>query len=215
MKSSRYTLLILFISWTCFVIGCVVTAAYLNISSKNEAQASEAVEAMQLHHSTTKTTADATNIEIASAKQFMQEYYQNLQTGNREKLLELVEDKDSFYTTRELEHMTSYVESYQNIRIYVEKADQENAFITFVSYDTKLYDIDTGVPGVSQYYIQKNGTGWIIYNNSDHLSLKAQKAMKASLRITEIKELIETTNYAYQQALEENDKLKEYFEESH
>lgn len=215
MKSSRYTFLILFISWTCFVIGCAVSAAYLNVSSQYEAQASEAVEAMQLRDSTTRSTADATDMEIASAKQFMQEYYRYLQAGNREKLLELVEDKDSFYTFRELEHMTSYIEAYQNIRIYVEKADRADSYIVFVSYYTKLYDIDTGVPGVSQYYIQKNGTGWLIYNNSDHLSLKAQKAMKASLRITEIKTLIETTNRAYQQALGENDKLKEYFEESH
>lgn len=214
MKSSRYTFLIIVISWTCFVIGCAVSAAYLKVSSQYQAQTSEAVEAMQLQETMVTAAADATDMEFASAKQFMQEYYQYLQIGDREKLLKMVEDQDSFYTVRELKHITSYVEEYQDIRIYLEEADQSSAYIVFVSYKTKLYDIDTGVPGVTQYYIQKNESRWMIYNNAEHLSMKAQKAMKASLRITEIKQLIETTNQEYQQAVDKNEKLKEYFEDS-
>jgi hypothetical protein len=214
MKSNQYTFLILVISWLCFTIGCGVSAAYLKVSSQYEEQSRniQTIEAMQIQEQNVSTAADAAD-ENASAKHFMEVYFGALQSGDYEQLTSMVEDPDTFFSRQDLLKMTSYVEAYQNLKYYLTGQDQDNAVIVFVFYEIKLYDIDTVVPGVSQYYMEKKGKTWVIYNNEEHLNEDASKEMKASLRLRKIKTLIEQTKKDYKKAMETDPSLKEYLEE--
>ncbi|MDO4942863.1 MAG: hypothetical protein Q4E73_08530 [Lachnospiraceae bacterium] len=215
MKNRGYTFLILVISWTCFVIGCSLTAAYLNVSSQyqSQTQSTETVQAMQVQEQAEKTAeTGADDLRFASVMHFMESYYQNLKEGNRTQLMKMVEDPDSFYSDSDLRKIKAYVESYQNFEYYIEDTLEKQSYIVFTFYQTKLYDVDTLVPGMSQYYIVKDDDQWMIYNNTEHLSETAQKELKSSLRLRKIKQLIEETNAKYKKAIESDESLKEYFE---
>ena len=216
MNNQKHIFLILAISWGCFVIGCAITIAYLSVSSDYQSRASstEAVEAMKIQ----KQEEDAANVDAedisASMKSFLNAYYQKLLEGDRTQLIQMVEDPDSFYSEEQLRKMNAYVESYQNVHYYIqESSSEEGAVIVFVSYQTKLYDIETTVPGIAQYFIKKMDGEWMIFNNEEHLSEASQKEMKASLRLPKIEQLIIETNQQYQKALKKDTALKEYFEE--
>jgi hypothetical protein len=198
------------------VIGCGVSAAYLNVSSKYEEQAKnvQAVEAMQIQSQYVSTAADASwEKRCASVTYFMGNYYRYLQEGDRKHLLSIVEDSDAFYSEEELNKIVSYVEEYRNLEYKMEKADEEDAVIVFAFFEMKLYDIDTVIPGVSQFYVRQKGESFLIYNNEEHLSEEAVKTMKATLCLDDVKALIEQTDEKYQKAVDSDDLLKEYLED--
>jgi uncharacterized protein YneR len=143
----------------------------------------------------------------------MGNYYRYLQEGDREHLLSIVEDSDAFYSEEELNKIVSYVEEYRNLEYKLKKADEEDAVIVFAFFEMKLYDIDTVIPGVSQFYVRQKGESFLIYNNEEHLSEEAVKTMKATLCLDDVKALIEQTDEKYQKAVDSDDLLKEYLED--
>jgi len=189
-----------------------MTAAYLNVSSQYQTQTTETVQAMQVQGQN-RESAREEKVILASAEHFMESYYQNLRDGNRTRLIQMVEDPDSFYSDAELRKIKAYVENYQDFQYDIERTSEEDEYILFIFYKTKLYDADTAVPGMAQYYIVRNNDQWVICNNTEHLSETARKELKASLRLREVKQLIEKTNTQYQKAIASDEFLREYFEE--
>lgn len=215
MRNSQYTVLILIISWFFFILGCGVTAAYLKVSTQFDTQGrrTEAAQLVREEQQDIRLQEQEYEKKVCQIKDFMSQYYEYLEQGDRTHLLEMVEDSDSFITEKKLTNMTLYIKEYQNINCYIKKAVDENSFIVFVSYDTKFYDVEEMVPGISQYYVVWEQGRWIIYNNKEHLTTEAENAMKVSLRLKDMKQLIEETTDEYEKIMEGNKKLRDFFED--
>ena len=215
MKNSQYTFFILVISWFFFIIGCSVTAAYMKVSTQFDTQTkkTEAAQASKLSESELYDSKYEVGKTEAKLSDFMKKYYEYLEEGNREELLKMVEDTECFFSFQKLRNMTLYIEKYNNITCYIKNGEDTHSYIVFVSYDAKFHDIAQTVPGVSQYYVIDEDGEFKIYNNKDHLSIEAQKAMEVSLRLKDIKALIEDTRQRYEAVIATNKELEEFFEE--
>lgn len=87
----------------------------------------------------------------------MNEYYKKLRAGDEKGLKGMVEDPKDLVSSRVVKKLHKYVESYENLSFHTEKGADEQSFIVYAAYSTKIRGIKTPAPGMSQYYIVKKG----------------------------------------------------------
>lgn len=94
----------------------------------------------------------------------------------------------------------------------LKKARDEQSFIVYAAYSTKIRGIKTPAPGMSQYYIVKKGQSYLLYNNEKHYTAQMKNALNAGLATEKVKQLIKETNDAFEKALKSDKKLKKFFD---
>lgn len=82
---------------------------------------------------------------------FFDEYYTALCEGDTTTLETLVDDAESSNITTEL---SSIVESYSNITVYVTPGINEDEVLAFVAYDINFVNIESEAPAVDSFYIK-------------------------------------------------------------
>ena len=82
---------------------------------------------------------------------FFDEYYTALCEGDTTTLEALVDDTESSNITTEL---SSIVESYSNITVYVTPGINEDEVLAFVAYDINFVNIESEAPAVDSFYIK-------------------------------------------------------------
>lgn len=206
MKLNKQTYWILVISWLFFVIGCCVTAAYMNVASqyKADAKITSAAEIV-----TTEGKAE----EDAEIEQLLEDYYSCLEHGDRQQMLSFVDDPKLLLSQRKLDNMTRYIKSYRLDEMLLYPVDGLQDYIAFVTYQTSFYDTDTEVTGMTQFYIMWAGDHYVIANNEERISDQGQKTLSMVLGRPEVKELIQKITEEREEAIKKDPVLKQFFGE--
>lgn len=69
----------------------------------------------------------------------------------------LVVDDTTNINVEKYNSRKKYIESYENIKCYKFDSAIENAYIVFVTYDTKLYNIETLAPSAETFIVKSSG----------------------------------------------------------
>lgn len=114
-------------------------------------------------------------------------------------------------TKEELQRRYEYIEGVSNIDCYTLPGLDENSYITYVYYESKIVNIETMAPGLIYLYVTKDANGkMVIMVNELDSAIKEQ--MELALKREDVQELIQTVNSNLQQALSEDANLKEFME---
>lgn len=216
MKKLIYTCILLLISGTCFLLGCGISY-YMISASKAENFGRKTIEtiAASPEETSTKQEDDISKNEKDEKEVIavMKSYYEALRNGKRDQIKELTKDKEDVPSEETLSNMTQYIKDYRQLQCYLKKTSASKGYIVFLSYKVKLYESKVLVPGVTQYYVEPMGREWKICLDKSKLSEEVQTEMDASLQMEDVKNLIEKTKKGYEKALEQDEKLKKYFED--
>lgn len=108
---------------------------------------------------------------------FTEEKAQNVQKINSDKVIirnfgnetvelnPLQEETDSEIARAVREHYAelgkkaNFVESYDDVKVYTKKGQDQDSYIVFARYEMKIKDIYTKVPGLGTFYVTKDETG--------------------------------------------------------
>ena len=160
--------------------------------------------------STKKTQKKDPDADKKEVKNFMKTYYERVQKNDLANLKSMVEDTNELEKNQKAIHR--YVKKYKNLTYLVKQGADDESFIVYVTYEMKIKKISTLAPGITSYYVMKNGDTFCIYNNEKHDTDDITDAKKQSQNSKEIKKLTKQINKRYEQALKQDKKLKQFFE---
>lgn len=105
-----------------------------------------------------------------------------------------------------------YIELYENIKCYKLESAIENAYIVFVTYDAKLYNIDTLIPAAETFIVKFNQTEgkFFIHNMTEAEKLDGYIAKGSQFEI--INKMSADVLARLEQALKSDSELKEVYE---
>ena len=143
-------------------------------------------------------------------------YYNAYANGDLD-TLETVASPLSEFERNYITVMSEYVESYNDLKVYVKSGLDDNSYIVSASIMMKFDDIDTEAPGIETYYVQKDENGKYMINNVYswfNLSSGEQSAdetivdrINAYKSEADIAELFASIESSYAAALESDDAL--------
>lgn len=160
--------------------------------------------------STKKTQKKDPDADKKEVKNFMKTYYERVQKNDLANLKSMVEDTNELEKNQKAIHR--YVKKYKNLTYLVKQGADDESFIVYVTYEMKIKKISTLAPGMTSYYVMKNGDTFCIYNNEKHDTDDITDAKKQSQNSKEIKKLTKQINKRYEQAIKQDKKLKQFFE---
>lgn len=205
MKLKKSTVIILVMSWILFLGVCFV--AFYQLEQMKEAQVTN--EKIFNDQSTDQISDEPA--EYADVRKFMADYYEAIQRDDREKLKTMVEDYQEL--EKQQDSLEQYIEEYQGLTYRVESVEDSQDYIVYVSYQLKIKGIKTSAPGMTPYYLAKEGNSFLIYNNEDHDTEAVKTAKQESLGRRQNKELIEKVNEEYEEALKSDEQLKNFLKD--
>lgn len=103
------------------------------------------------------------------------------------------------------------IQTYENVISYIKPGLIENSFIVFTTYDIKLKNIETLVPGMSVVTVVKDDVGKLylkITPNDDNLDNYINQVAESD----DIKKIIDDVNLRLAEALDKDNSLKEFID---
>ena len=103
------------------------------------------------------------------------------------------------------------IESYENIVNYIKPGLTDDTFVVFISYDIKLKNIETKVPGMSVLTVVKSKLGEL-HINIDPNDVDMNEYIKKLAEEKDIKDVIDDVNIRLNDAIKKDTSLKELVE---
>lgn len=137
-------------------------------------------------------------------------YYTALAEGDMDVIQELrpeVTDVELlFYNER-----SNFIEAYNNIVIYAVPGLAETDYVTFVTADTQIKDIETLAPELSTLYIHKNYTGrYLVYDGESGLNSDYESYISSMCELEEVNDLFTKVWVTYTDAIDANPALNDF-----
>ena len=109
-----------------------------------------------------------------------------------------------------IEVMSDYIERYENIVCYTQKAEAEGAYYVHVCYDLKMKGYDALLPGVYGFYFcpDESGNPKICKEND----VKVMKDFYVAFSKQEVQDLYNSTALSYNEILDGDEKLKTFMQ---
>lgn len=105
---------------------------------------------------------------------------------------------------------SEYVESYNDIHCYTQEGYEEGSYYVYVSYQLKLNDFDTMIPGlIGLYYCPNEAGEYHIYRKADMSENVLDNYYTAYMK-QEVQDLYNTVDLKYNEVLDSNPDIKEY-----
>lgn len=109
---------------------------------------------------------------------------------------------------RELADETTFVEGYEDLKVYTKLGKYEDTCVAFVSYGMKIKDVYTEVPGLVTLYLYKDRNGaWQVNTEAEPEEL--QDYIEIIAAHEDVQALLRETQTAYQEAVESDALLQE------
>lgn len=140
--------------------------------------------------------------------ELMKAYYDAKHKCDVDKLKELASDPSYIPSKEKLQEEIYFDEDFRNIKCYVKKGYREGTYFVYVYYDIKLYNIDTLLPTLKQFYIVTVDGKLKIYTPdydeeiNDYFAARKQDA--------DVKELFDEVNKKYKKALKKDADLEAF-----
>lgn len=219
MKLKKSTVLIIILSWILFFAACFLAFLKLDQMHTDRITNEKIFSSKKTTESTTQseqgqasTEKEGENTQIQAIEDFTEKYYEYIQKNDLNSLKSMVEDFDDL--KKKQEGLTQYVEAYKDLSYVVQQGANEESYIVFVTYQLKIKNIDTLAPGMTPYYVIKRDDTYLIYNNESHYTKEMVTARDQCLNKEEVKKLIEKINKEYEKAVQSDEKLKDFLENS-
>lgn len=220
MKLKKSTIMIIVTSWILFFAAAFLSYGKLSQMKQDRitnekifqktTQKDTTQSVIQENISTKKTQKKDPDADKKEVKNFMKTYYKRVQKNDLANLKSMVEDTNELEKNQKAIHR--YVKKYKNLTYLVKQGADDESFIVYVTYEMKIKKISTLAPGMTSYYVMKNGDTFCIYNNEKHDTDEIMDAKKQSQNSKEIKKLTKQINKRYEKALKQDKKLKQFFE---
>lgn len=220
MKLKKSTIMIIVTSWILFFVVAFLSYGKLSQMKQDRitnekifqktTQKDTTQSVIQEDVSTKKTQKKDPDADKKEVKNFMKTYYERVQKNDLANLKSMVEDTNELEKNQKAIHR--YVKKYKNLTYLVKQGADDESFIVYVTYEMKIKKISTLAPGMTSYYVMKNGDTFCIYNNEKHDTDDITDAKKQSQNSKEIKKLTKQINKRYEQAIKQDKKLKQFFE---
>ena len=106
---------------------------------------------------------------------------------------------------------SEYIEKYDHISCYTQKAEEEGAYYVYVSYNLKLYDYDEIMPGVNGFYycIDEDGNPKIC--EQDDITDDIKVDFYIGYAHQEVQDLYNRVALEYNEVLDSNEELKTFW----
>lgn len=138
-------------------------------------------------------------------------YFTAQAAGDRDTIASLKSD-----TTEEelvkIEKKSAYIEGFENIAVYTKLGNVENSYIAFVYYDINFAGVDTLAPGLTTLYICPNAEGALHIYDGD-LDADTSERIKAAAAESDVVDLFNRVEVAYNEAVEADAALKTFMDE--
>jgi hypothetical protein len=109
------------------------------------------------------------------------------------------------------EKKNDIVEGYKNIKNYVKPGLDKNSYVVFTTYDIKLYNINTLVPGMSSLSVVRDENGALVINK-DISDAKLKKHIQKLSEEKDIKKVISKVNTKLTAAVKKDAALKGFID---
>ncbi len=132
-------------------------------------------------------------------------YYEAKASCDIDTLKSISSEPENVYSKKQLLKLIEGIDEYENIKCYVKKSYEEDAYIVFVYYDIRFIGLKTLAPSLSKLYIVKDGAGeWKIFDGELNEEFRAYIAARS-----EDEDVIELRKHTDQLADEAKDKDKD------
>ncbi len=132
-------------------------------------------------------------------------YYEAKASCDIDTLKSISSEPENVYSKKQLLKLIEGIDEYQNIKCYVKKSYEEDAYIVFVYYEIKFIGLKTLAPSLSKLYIVLDEAGeWKIYDGDLSEEFRAYIAARS-----EDEDVIALRRHTDQLAEEAKDKDKD------
>ena len=109
---------------------------------------------------------------------------------------------------RKLGDETSFVEGYENLKVYTKLGKYQDTYVAFVRYDMRIRDVYTRVPGLGTVYVTGDGEGRYQVE-TDAADQEIQDFVETVAAHEDVQELFQETKDSYQEAVRSDALLQE------
>lgn len=109
---------------------------------------------------------------------------------------------------RKLGDETSFVEGYENLKVYTKLGKYQDTYVAFVRYDMRIRDVYTRVPGLGTVYVTGDGEGRYQVE-TDAADQEIQDFVETVAAHEDVQELFQKTKDSYQEAVRSDALLQE------
>ncbi len=107
---------------------------------------------------------------------------------------------------------SDYVESYNDLHCYTQEGFEEGSYYVYVSYQLKLTEFDTMIPGlIGLYYCPNEAGDYHIYRKADMSENVLDNYYSAYMK-QEVQDLYNTVDLKYNEVLDSNPDIKTYMD---
>lgn len=132
-------------------------------------------------------------------------YYEAKASCDLDTIKSISSKPENVYSKEQLLKLIEGIDEYQNIKCYVKKSYEEDAYIVFVYYDIKFIGLNTLAPSLSKLYLVRDNTGeWKTFDNELSEDLRAYISARS-----EDEDVIALRKHTDQRAEEAKDKDKD------
>ena len=191
-----------------FVVICGIIALVAVLALKQDAGESgegEEVVAVQDRDRDLSLKTNAYDF-INSA---MTDYYTALANNDQDKIKEYIE----YISDNELFNIavkSNYIESYENITCYTQDGFAPNSYYVYVSYDIKMVNYETTLPGLVGLYYAPNGAGKYYIYRRDDMDQELVSDFYDAYSVQEVKDLFTQVTDDYNVAIASDPALAEF-----
>lgn len=143
-------------------------------------------------------------------KSLFVDYYTAKNNCDIDKLKTMLTVPENVDALDDLQTMTEYIDDYRNIKSYIKKSYIEDAYIVFVYHEIKFISVNTPAPGLSKFYVVKDGEGnYQVYSGLMDTALFEYYTIRNY--DADIVDLIATTNSAGEKARAKDEDLAKFW----
>lgn len=150
----------------------------------------------------------------ASIDRLMEEYCESIANGDVEKLEKLV-DVLTDEEKEKIQARSNFIEAIENINCYTKNGPEPDSYIVFLCYDMRLINIKTLAPDIVCLYVSgkdEDGDRYIHYGDAGE-DEELQAYVMELENDPEVKALYEDVSARYQEAMENDEMLREYIQD--
>lgn len=148
---------------------------------------------------------------VAAVNILMEKYYEALADGDIDTLSGLTNHISDLDRIR-IEKRGNYIERYDNIVCYTKVGLVEDSYLVYVYNEAKIKDIETPAPSLNTYAVYKNESGGYYVYEGD-LDDNEENYFQELSGQDDVMNLCNIIQAKYNEAIEEDEQLKEFMDE--
>lgn len=154
-------------------------------------------------------TKDIAKCQYEPINDFFDEYYQALSDGDTTALEAMVDDSEQAGITTEL---SSIVESYSDITVYITPGINTGEVLCFVAYSINFINIESAAPAVDSFYLKMDSeTGTIYIMTAMYTDADINTFMYLASYREPVKSLLTDTESQLNSVLEDDSELRNIY----